>query len=328
MAAAENAVRRNSLDHSFERVPIKFAVGVDDSKCSLNALKFIDSLASKDDHIHLFHAPDEDTSKCIEKRFQEYMKSKANRYSFDMIKQSQSQGKDNNEKIMHYINQFPDKKSPDFLVTGKHGATHEVKSHKPSHEKFGSLSDVSLRKIRCTSIFVPRFVDHDITPDCENNEPWIAVVGVDGSTNSEHAFDMAAQLLQTNHHHTCKKEKNMLYVVHVKATSSLSHSMDEKQIKKRFSEICQLFTEKTGIKSEFVIIDGLVVSKPLCAFAEDKKAQLIFVGEDGMKNTIQGKRFLGSVSDKVVQIAHCAVVVSHVNEFYVSGVSKMQKHET
>lgn len=266
--------------------PLKFTVGVDDSKCSFHAFQFIDAIAGKNDTIKIAHAPDESVLSNINKRYQPFVDKNKKRYTFELIKTKQLDGKPYDkvyEQIMHYINRQNENQVCDFFVTGKFGATQEVEASKSTKdERVGGVADISLRKLQCTSIFVPRLPT--VIPD--DGQPWIGVVGVDGSKNSQYAFDVAALLLQSGN-----PEKNKLYVVHVRHSSSanMRECFKPETIKTKFGVLAEQLTKQTKIETEFVMLDGNKVSYPLCEFAESKNAQIIFVGEDGVVNSMENK---------------------------------------
>jgi len=131
------------------------------------------------------------------------------------------------------------------------------------------------------------------------------LVGYDGSESSESAFEKAIELAQ--------KFQSKIYVLTVGRIPEYIQTIDEveeakTQAKKFYSKILQKAEEKMKLKNlDYEIL--LEFGKPsdiIIKVAETLNIDLIVLGT---KKHSYLKRILGATVDKVVDNAHCSVLV-------------------
>eukprot|EP00457_Paulinella_chromatophora_P013257 gb/GEZN01013537.1/.p1 GENE.gb/GEZN01013537.1/~~gb/GEZN01013537.1/.p1 ORF type:complete len:182 (-),score=33.47 gb/GEZN01013537.1/:243-788(-) len=148
-----------------------------------------------------------------------------------------------------------------------------------------------------------------------SREVKVVMVVVDGSPESDHAFEQAL---------SWKHEEDRLYVVHAvetpvpSTTSLLIHSADPTDLIKeteayeeKGKEVSRKYDQTiTKRKLRHVEVDVLVghdAKESVLKFAQEKKVDIIFTGCRGMG--VMQRMFMGSFSAYLVEHATCDVVV-------------------
>lgn len=144
-------------------------------------------------------------------------------------------------------------------------------------------------------------------------EPRIVVIAIDGSEQSEKAFDFYASHL----HH----QGNQLLLVHsaeppMMSTSQavmLSQSVWDQMLeseKEKVKGLEEKYADKMRSKGLTGKIKAIFSSKPgevIIDVAKEEKASMIVMGTRGL-GTLR-RTIMGSVSDYVVHHSHCPVVI-------------------
>merc|ERR1712173_198707 len=256
------------------------------------------------DKITLIHSLEtEDQAACVKEQYAKYPKENNKRFAFKLLDdEDQSVG----HRLMAYVN-TDQKKKVDLFVTGLYGRTYEQYEKNEKKHHVGSKSDLSLRATQCPSLFVRREVP---IPDGQNSLK--IVVGVDGSQNSQHAFQFATRLLEPG---------NTLHVVHIETEFGNNKSVPDDYLSanviKNYKQFIEEKKKELGFKVNMnihLIEDTVKISDALCSFAEKNGCQVLCVGADGMTAWVNKQPIIGSVSDECVKDCKCNVIVSQINE--------------
>jgi nucleotide-binding universal stress UspA family protein len=208
------------------------------------------------------------------------------------------------------IDKVPTHDVPDLLVLGIVGR----KGPKMSPKIFGSASDYSMRKARCSSLIIKTNIPSRGT---SGMKPRIFVVAVDGSQSSHEALLKTIQL--------CDRNRDVVNVVHFfdgRVTNNDLNAKDPNDLKTYYQNV---MNDANVIRGTVVVVEkqiGVTYGESIVAFAFDNGCHILSLGTDGMTAFCTGKQVdneggkFGSTSDYCVKNAKCNVMVSKV----VNGV--------
>lgn len=147
-------------------------------------------------------------------------------------------------------------------------------------------------------------------PDGQNSLK--IVVGVDGSRNSQHAFNFATSLLEPG---------NTLHVVHIETEFGNNKNVPDDYLSvnviKNYKQFIADKEKVLGFKVNMnihLIEDTVKISDALCEFAVKNDCHILCIGADGMTAWVNNEPIIGSVSDECVKDCKCNVIVSQINE--------------
>jgi len=195
------------------------------------------------------------------------------------------------ERILDYTN----KGNYDLLAVGMQGRKDSTLN---PQRVFGSLSDPSLRAAKCTTLIAP---SKAILP--EDGESAVFVVVVDGSINSNLAYETARAWM---------KEGDHLHVIKVEDPRGDEPDMPTNM---RSSFVGRQYASKLDDleNSCFELITGKKVVPEIIEFCKQKDAHFLLCGADNMECWVNKSEMFGSVSDPLVKNSECFVIISQLN---------------
>jgi len=166
---------------------------------------------------------------------------------------------------------------------------------------FGDINDLSVRASKCTTLIAP---SRAVLP--AEDESGIFVVVIDGSINSNHAYETARAWM---------KEGDYLYVIKVgdprgdepDTPSKLRSSFLGKQYATKLSDLEH---------SSFQVLTGNKLVPEIIEFCRQKNAHFLFHGADEMRAWANKGDVIGSVSDALVKESECFLIISRLNIFH------------
>ena len=136
------------------------------------------------------------------------------------------------------------------------------------------------------------------------------LVPFDGSTFSIKAFKAALSIAENNNAKvkvlTCL-EKEDVGAWYIDKRTNKEIMKDAKKFASGFLVKLEKIAEKTSIPVSFKILETKDISKQIISYADSNKINLIVIGSHG--KTGFNRLLLGSVSNKVSQIAKCPVLI-------------------
>jgi len=136
------------------------------------------------------------------------------------------------------------------------------------------------------------------------------LVPFDGSSYSMKAFKAALDIAKNQnseiHVLTCLEKEN-LGAWYIDKRINKQIIRDAKKYAKSFLLKLEKLAEKDNIKITIHIQETKSISKEIIGFADSKKINIIIIGSQGQ--TGFNKMILGSVSNKVSQLAKCPVLI-------------------
>mmetsp|Transcript_9213 Transcript_9213/g.13413 ORF Transcript_9213/g.13413 Transcript_9213/m.13413 type:complete len:287 (-) Transcript_9213:87-947(-) len=262
-------------------------VAIDGSRLSFRCLEVGRRIAGDRGHLSIIHAADEDSTVKETAHLQREIVSKCeefalpkDRHDVTILEQKDTSfgfGMPLDKRLCAYVN----KKMPTCFVMGIFGKSG------PSAFSKGSKTDHAIRNSRAAVVVVK---PNSTVP--EIYEESTIVVGVRGTASMDAKLIAQCTFLLSG-----KKDKIILYHCH---RDDVSPEEDEK-IAKSNKALCKMLKDKK-INFEFVQEDKeplVPVTTHILKFAEQNQADTLVIGVDGMKNYRDGKRLLGSVTDKI-----------------------------
>ena len=136
------------------------------------------------------------------------------------------------------------------------------------------------------------------------------LVPFDGSSFSMKAFRSALQIAKRNNSKTyvltCL-EKGNLGAWYIDKRINKQIMTDAKNFAKESLSKLEKISQDSGVSSSINIVEAKSISKKIIDFAESKNIRLIVLGSHGQ--TGFNRLILGSVSNKVSQLAKCPVLI-------------------
>lgn len=163
---------------------------------------------------------------------------------------------------------------------------------------FGETNDLSVRASKCTTLIAPSCAELPA-----EDESGIFVVVVDGSLNSNHAYETARAWM---------KEGDYLYVIKVgdprgdepDTPTKLRSSFLERQYASKLSDL---------ENASFHLLTGNKLAPEIIEFCRQKNAHFLFHGADEMRAWANKGDVIGSVSDALVKESECFLIISRLN---------------
>jgi len=161
----------------------------------------------------------------------------------------------------------------------------------------GSFRDPSMRSVTCTTLLAPNCAELP-----EQGESAVFVVVVDGSINSQHAYETAREWL---------KEGDHLYVIKVGDPRGDAPDLPRKM---RSSYLGRQYNNKiVDLKNAtFEVITGKKIVPKIIQFCKEKGAHFLLCGTDQMQTWQNKGCMIGSVSDGLVKEAECFVIIAQM----------------
>jgi len=291
--AASNAVKllTNRRITAMEGVGYKMLVAIDETKECWKALKGVLYLADNaQDVLSTITIKDGHTSPKIRDEIKRVVEDsgigfKSSQVKINMLQQNHIRSKDR-------VIEFMAKGDYDLFGLGIQGRKSSDINPK---RVLGSFHDPSMRKVTCTTLFAPSCAELP-----EKDERAVFVVVVDGSSNSNHAYETARAWL---------KENDYLYVIKV-----VDPRGDEPDVprKMRSSFLGKQYSGKLKdlSNSSFEVITGKLIVPEIIQFCREKGAHFLLCAADEMGTWSDKGEAFASVSDNLVREGECFVIIS------------------
>jgi len=294
LVTAKQAVKIMSYRRltALEGISYKMLVTIDNSKESWMALNAVLYLADSDDTLHTITIKDDHTPSTIQADIKQAVKNSgkkfaSGRFKIHMLKENSTRPKDR-------VIEFMRRGEYDIAALGMQG---RKSSDMNPQRVMGSFSDPSMRSVTCTTLIAPT---HAELP--EQGESAVFVVVVDGSINSQHAYETAREWL---------KEGDHLYVIKVGDPRGDAPDLPTKM---RSSYLGRQYNNKIVDleNATFEVITGKSIVPKIMQFCNEKGAHFLLCGTDQMHVWQNKGRMIGSVSDGLVKEAECFVIIAQL----------------
>lgn len=277
---------------ALEGISYKMLVTIDNSKESWKALDAVLYLAEIDDTLHTVTIKDHQTPNTIQADIKQVVKKSgkkfaSGRFKIHMLNENSTRAKDR-------VIEFMRNGEYDIVALGMQG---RKGSDMNPQRLMGSFSDPSMRSVTCTTLIAPT---HAELP--EQGESAIFVVVVDGSINSQHAYETAREWL---------KEGDHLYVIQVGDPRGDAPDLPTKM---RSSYLGRQYNNKIVDleNATFEVITGNKIVPKIMEFCNEKGAHFLLCGTDQMHIWQNNGCTIGSVSDGLVKEAECFVIIAQL----------------
>lgn len=187
------------------------------------------------------------------------------------------------------------RKNYDLLALGMQGR----KNNKMNPQRiFGDISDLSVRASKCTTLIAPSCAELPA-----EDESGIFVVVIDGSKNSNHAYETARAWM---------KEGDHLYVIKV---GDPRGDEPDTPLKLRSSFLGKQYAKKLNDleNASFLLLTGKKLVPQIIEFCRQKNAHFLFHGVDEMRTWANKGDVIGSVSDALVKESESFLIISRIN---------------
>jgi len=163
---------------------------------------------------------------------------------------------------------------------------------------FGNGKDLSVRSAKCTTLIAPSCAELPV-----EDESGVFVVVIDGSINSQHAYETARAWM---------KEGDYLYAIKVddprgddpKTPVTMRSSFVGRQYSTKLSDM---------ENASYLQLSGKKIVPEIIQFCREVNAHFLFCGADEMRTWANDGDVIGSVSDSLVKESECFLIVSRIN---------------
>lgn len=291
--AASNVVKvmNNRRITAMAGVGYKMLVAIDESKESWKALQGVLYLAdSEQDILSTITIRDSHTSPKIKAEIKRFIEDsgigfKSSQVIINILKENHIRPKD---RIINFMR----KGGYDLIGCGIQGRTSSDINPK---RVLGSFHDPSMRIVTCTTLFAPSWAELP-----EKGGRAVFVVVVDGSINSNHAYETARAWL---------KENDYLYVIKVIDPRGDEPDIPQK-MRSSFLGIQYGAKLKDLSNSSFEVIAGKLIVPEIIQFCREKGAHFLLCAADEMGTWVDKGETFASVSDNLVKEGECFVIIS------------------
>jgi len=278
---------------ALEGISYKMLVAIDNTKESWKAFDAVLYLAdSENDTLHTITIKDSQTPDNIKEEIERIVKESGKEFPSGKLKIHML--KENSIRAKDRVIEFMSKGDYDIAALGVQGR--KCSDINPQRI-MGSFRDPSMRSVTCTTLLAPNCAQLP-----EQGESAIFVVVVDGSINSQHAYETAREWL---------KEGDHLYVIKVGDPRGDAPDLPRKM---RSSYLGRQYNNKIhDLKNAaFEIITGKKIVPKIIEFCKEKGAHFLLCGTDQM-HTWQNKGcMIGSISDGLVKEAECYIIIAQM----------------
>jgi len=294
LVTAKQAVKimNNRRLTALEGISYKMLVTIDNSKESWKALDALLYLADSDDTLHTITIKDRQTPNEIQEDIKEVVKKSGKKFASGKFKIHTLQ--QNSIRSKDRVIEFMRKGEYDIAALGMQG---RKSSEMNPQRVMGSFSDPSMRSVTCTTLIAPT---HAALP--EEGESAVFVVVVDGTINSQHAYETAREWL---------KEGDHLYVIKVGDprgdAPDLPRNMRSSYLGRQYNNKIVDLDNAT-----FEVITGKKIVAKITQFCNEKGAHFLLCGTDQMHIWQNKGCMIGSVSDGLVKEAECFVIIAQL----------------
>jgi len=163
---------------------------------------------------------------------------------------------------------------------------------------FGNKKDLSMRSAKCTTLIAPYCAELPV-----EDESGVFVVVIDGSINSQHAYETARAWM---------KEGDYLYAIKVDDPRG---DDPETPVKMRSSFVGRQYASKLSDmeNASYLQLSGKKIVPEIIQFCRQVNAHFLFCGADEMRTWANDGDVIGSVSDSLVKESECFLIVSRIN---------------
>lgn len=222
-------------------------------------------------------------------------------YAIDVVQKTEGSASTRDLVLRH-----AEQAEADILVLGSFGRKG------PSIFAVGSVTDWSVRSSPLTTVVVKTTTT---LPECTVDgaatryAPATFVCAVDGSRNAHAACEAALSLM---------KPQDELQVLHIAAEATDADG-SARALRQRVVEEYGGILRKSQVEGTVSVVQrvaGQTIAQQVCEFTEDRKANYLVIGVDGMgaflKAKASGAPLLGSNSDQIVRASRCTTIICKV----------------